>query len=275
MSINAGYLPYARSRAILDLTMEIQNTPVPGGTAPRHAWRTADKLGGFALRHVSSIQSPPVARRYLDVGCGNGFITELVSRDFSKVVGIDLEGERLENFRAHIGENPHFDILCMSADRLEFPDNSFSLITCFEVLEHVPNLELSVSEIVRVCAAGGVLVISVPQVWFPFENHGARIGNRVYSSKIPLLPYIRPLHRRFSVARVFSSRELDRLFLPWGMEILATSYASPQFERAAAQANSWESKFVWLRRILDQCERLPFVRVVTGVSILKAYRKIL
>ncbi len=84
---------------------------------------------------------------------------------------------------------------------------------------------------VRVCRPGGIIVISVPQVWFPFENHGMRIGNRVYDGKIPLLPYIRPLHRKLSCARVFSSAEMDRLFVPKGMELLGTSYAAPQFER--------------------------------------------
>src|SRR5580700_7191662 len=48
--------------------------------------------------------------------------------------------------------------------------------TCFEVLEHVPDLQASVLEIIRVCKPGGTIVISVPQVWFPFENHGMHVG---------------------------------------------------------------------------------------------------
>jgi 2-polyprenyl-3-methyl-5-hydroxy-6-metoxy-1,4-benzoquinol methylase len=254
--------------------MDIHNTPVLGGTAPRHAWRTAKKLASFARHWVDSIQCSSEGRRYLDVGCGNGFITELVAPGFDEVVGIDVEETRLEDFRAHAGSKSTFQILLMSAARIEFPSEFFPFITSFEVLEHVPDLDASAHEIVRVCRRGGIIVVSVPQVWFPFENHGARIGKWIYSGKVPVLPYMRPLHRKCSLARVFSSAEMDRLFLSKGMELLGTSYAPPQFERAAAQANSWESRLAFLTHILDRCEKIPVLRALTGVSMLKAYRKV-
>jgi ubiquinone/menaquinone biosynthesis C-methylase UbiE len=255
------------------MATQIVNTPVLGGTAPRQAQRTAQKLAGFALRFVSSIQRTPQLERYLDVGCGNGFITEFVAPGFAEVVGIDVEEVRLDEFRSHVSDKSNFKVLSMSAAKMELPNEFFSFITCFEVLEHVADLESTVGEIIRVCKPGGIIVISVPQVWFPFENHGARIGNRVYSGKIPLLPYVRPLHRKYSLARLFSSTDMDRLFLSKEVELLTTGYASPQFERAAAGESSWESKFVFLRDILDRCERIPVLRALTGVSMLKAYRK--
>src|SRR6266566_4286418 len=194
--------------------MEIQNTPVLGGTAPRHATRTAQRLANFALGWLDSIPRNSECLRYLDVGCGNGFITELVAPSFDEVVGIDMEEQRLEDFRAHVNGKPNFQILLMSAAKIEFPSEFFPLITAFEVLEHVQDLDASVREMVRVCRQGGVIVVSVPQVWFPVENHGAQIGRWLYPRKIPLLPYIRPLHRKWSLARVFSSAEMDRLFIP-------------------------------------------------------------
>jgi SAM-dependent methyltransferase len=209
------------------------------------------------------------------VGCGNGFITELTAAntDFDEVFGIDLEGERLEEFRTRSLARPNYKVLQMSASQIEFTSEWFSFITLFEVLEHIEHLDDAVREIVRVCRRGGVVVISVPQVWFPIENHGCHIGGRTYECKIPLLPYIRPLHRKYSLARVFSSGEMDDLFLSEGLELLATGYASPQFERASVRANSWERKFVFLRSILSRCENIPMLRVLTGVSMLKAYRK--
>ena len=253
--------------------MQIQNTPVLGGTAPRQAWRTAQKLAGFALRYVSSTQCHPKMGRYLDVGCGNGCITELVAPGFDETVGIDIEEMRLEEFRARVCDRLNFKILPMSAAKMGLPSDFFSFITSFEVLEHVADLDATVGELIRVCKPGGIIVVSVPQVWFPFENHGARIGKRIYSAKIPVLPYVRPLHRKYSLARIFSSTEMDRLFISKDIELLGTSYASPQFERAAAREHSWESRFMFLRDILDQCEKVPILRALTGVSMLKAYRK--
>ena len=147
--------------------MDITSTPVLGGTAPRHASRTARKLADFAFRHISDPQSS-LERRYLDVGCGNGFVTELVASGFDEVVGIDVEEMRLKDFRDHANVGVPVKILLMSADSIGFPNNCFSFITCFEVLEHVPDLRASVQEICRVCKTGGVIVASVPQVWFPF-----------------------------------------------------------------------------------------------------------
>jgi SAM-dependent methyltransferase len=255
--------------------VEVHNTPVLGGTAPRHALRTAEKLASFALCWVDSIQCSSKGQRYLDVGCGNGFITELVAPGFGEVVAIDVEQERLKDFRAHACGKLNFQVLLMSAARIEFPSEFFPFITSFEVLEHVPDLDASAHEMVRVCRRGGIIVVSVPQVWFPLENHGVRIGKNIYSGKVPVLPYIRPLHRKCSLARVFSSAEMDRLFLSRGMELLGTSYAPPQFERAAAREGSWESRLVFLKRIFDRCEKIPVLRVLAGVSMLKAYRKVL
>ncbi len=255
--------------------MDVQdrNAPAIGGTAPRHATRTARKLATFALEHISAIHCEPGVKRYLDVGCGNGFITEYIAGDFDEVVGIDMEHDRLEDFRAHTLSKPNYQIMEMSAAKIEFPNDYFSFITSFEVLEHVADLEESAQEIVRVCRRGGVLAISVPQVWFPFENHGVRLGHAIYERKIPLLPYIRPLHRKYSLARVFSSAQMDDLFLSQGIQLLATAYAAPQFERVAAKNNSWESRLKFLRSTLDRCETIPILRALTGVSMLKAYRK--
>jgi SAM-dependent methyltransferase len=254
--------------------MQVQKPPVLGGTAPRHARRTAQKLASFALRNVGSVRSGSGKRRYLDVGCGNGFITELVATSFDEVVGIDVEERCLEDFREHASDKWNFKILSMSAAKMDLPSEFFSLITSFEVLEHVADLDATAREIVRVCRPGGVVVVSVPQVWFPFENHGMRIGNWTYYRKVPALPYIRPLHRKCSLARVFSSAEMDRLFVSKNMELLETGYAAPQFERSAVRAGSWERRFVFLRHILDRCEKIPVLRAIAGVSMLKSYRKL-
>jgi len=62
------------------------------------------------------------------------------------------------------------------------------------------------------------------------------------------------------------------------MELLGTSYASPEFERAAAQANSWKGKFVFSETsetyMLNRCETAPGLRALAGVSVLEAHRKL-
>lgn len=249
----------------------MEHTPVLGGPAPHAAVRTARKLAGFALRRVATNAHAGLGL-CLDVGCGNGSITSRLASRFERVVGIDVEPDRLSEFRRNVRGDERYEILRMSADALGFSDGTFCLVSAFEVLEHVPNLRATADEMVRVCKPGGFVVISVPQVWFPFENHGIYWNGRAIHRKIPLLPYIRPLHRRFGSARLFSARDLDILFVPRGLRLVETAYAAPQFERAAASP-SWERKFQFLRGTLDICERLPILRELTGVSMLKAYEK--
>jgi SAM-dependent methyltransferase len=250
----------------------MQHTPVLGGPTPPSAARTARKLSGFALRYVDA-RCGSGENWCLDVGCGNGNITRHLGQGFGKVVGIDIEPDRLDDFHAMVQGDPRYHILRMSSDALSFANNTFALVTSFEVLEHVPNLEKTIDEMVRVCRPDGVVALSVPQIWFPLENHGMVVNGRIIDHKIPLLPYLPALHRRFGAARVFSSHQLDQLFVGRGLEVLDTAYASPQFERAAANPRSWESHFTFLRKALDWSEKTPVVRQFTGVSILKAYRK--
>jgi SAM-dependent methyltransferase len=253
--------------------MRAREDPVPGGTAPRHATRTAWKLAGFARKHIHEMRRSPPEARYLDVGCGNGFVTGFVADGFHEVHGIDTEPQRLQEFREIAAHLPNHHIHQMSASEICFEDNYFDLVTLFEVLEHVPDLTGSANEIVRVLCPGGVLVVSVPQPWFPIENHGIRWRGRNLERKIPLLPYIPPLHRRYALARVFSSSAMDRLFVTRGLELIATGYAAPQFERAGARAGSIESRIAFVRPLLERCETIPGLRALTGVSMLKAYRK--
>ncbi|HEV7666377.1 MAG TPA: class I SAM-dependent methyltransferase, partial [Chloroflexota bacterium] len=138
----------------------MQNTPVIGGPAPHSAERTARKLAGFALRHVPRTPASSDAAWCLDVGCGNGSITRQLGRTFSNIVGIDVEQDRLDDFHEQVEGDRRYHILRMSADAIGFPDAAFPFVTSFEVLEHVPDLQTSVEEIVRVIQPGGRLVIS-------------------------------------------------------------------------------------------------------------------
>lgn len=245
--------------------MECRLIPVTGGTLPYSATRTALKLGDFALRLAGRTGRDA----YLDVGCGNGHITSLVGSAFRAVVGIDMEPLRLADFRSRAPAR--IRVLRMSASRMAFPDSSFDLVTAFEVLEHVPDLARAVKEMARVCRPGGLIVISVPHDWFPIEAHGITIAGRGYHGKVPLLPYIRPLHRRWAMARIFSSQEMDALFP--GFSLLETGYAAPQIERSAANGREWARFATPLRGTLDALSTVPGIQRFVGVSMLKAYRK--
>jgi 2-polyprenyl-3-methyl-5-hydroxy-6-metoxy-1,4-benzoquinol methylase len=97
----------------------------------------------------------------LDVGCGEGVLTEQWARRIEgRVVGIDLDDPQLH---AHWAERqaPNLEYRVMKAETMPFADDEFDVATAIEVLEHVPDPEHTVAEMARV--AGGHLLVSVPR----------------------------------------------------------------------------------------------------------------
>jgi len=90
----------------------------------------------------------------LDAGCGDGRITNRLIPQYSKVVGLESSREALRNVKT--------EKLLGSVDSLPFPDKSFDLVLCCEVLEHLP-FEVyprARSELQRV--ADKYILVSVP-----------------------------------------------------------------------------------------------------------------
>lgn len=86
----------------------------------------------------------------LDVGCGGGILTETLARLSRSVVGIDLSQEALHVARQH-AEQHHLNIDYQEIAVETFAEQHqerFDVITCMEMLEHVPDP----SSIVRACA---------------------------------------------------------------------------------------------------------------------------
>jgi 2-polyprenyl-6-hydroxyphenyl methylase/3-demethylubiquinone-9 3-methyltransferase len=99
------------------------------------------------------------ANRLLDVGCGGGVLTEEFARIGLRVTGIDTSARSIQAAGEHAeSEGLEIDYLPGSALALNFPDNSFDVVSCCDVLEHIPDWEKVVAEIRRVLKPGGLFV---------------------------------------------------------------------------------------------------------------------
>jgi ubiquinone/menaquinone biosynthesis C-methylase UbiE len=106
---------------------------------------------------------------FLDLGCGDGQLTALAMRNYSKVNGVDITGKRVEEARNRcisfgkpdqIGE---FLVTNLN-EPIPFPDSSMDAISAISVLEHVFDVYDFVRECRRVLKPQGVLVIEVPNL---------------------------------------------------------------------------------------------------------------
>lgn len=107
-------------------------------------------------------RAPVAGRRILDVGCGGGILAEALARRGAQVTGIDLGEAPLAVARLHgIESDVAVDYRRIAAEALaaETP-GTFDVVTCLEMLEHVPDP----AAVVRACAAlvkpGGHLFFS-------------------------------------------------------------------------------------------------------------------
>ncbi len=110
--------------------------------------------------------------RVLDVGCGSGRHTCAVSRLKEVVaIGLDInpddviEAKNRLIYEERLGEQGGgvWGTIVADIAHMPFKDNSFDLVICSEVLEHIHDQETATCEAVRVLKAGKDLVVSVPR----------------------------------------------------------------------------------------------------------------
>ncbi|MFZ5467371.1 MAG: bifunctional 2-polyprenyl-6-hydroxyphenol methylase/3-demethylubiquinol 3-O-methyltransferase UbiG [Pseudomonadota bacterium] len=101
-------------------------------------------------------------RRVLDVGCGGGILTEALAREGAEATGVDLAASSLATARLHAeSQGLAIQYRLMPVEELAAAEpESFDVVTCMEMLEHVPDP----AAIVQACAAlvkpGGWLFLS-------------------------------------------------------------------------------------------------------------------
>ena len=107
----------------------------------------------------------------LDVGCGGGILTEAIARQGAKVTGIDLAAEPLEVARSH-GRQSDLDIdylLCSTEQLAEDKSGCFDVVTCMELLEHVPEPSETIAACASMLKTGGSAFFSTinrnPKSW--------------------------------------------------------------------------------------------------------------
>ncbi len=107
-------------------------------------------------------KAPLAGKRVLDVGCGGGILSEAMARRGAQVKGIDLGEKALKVAQLHALETQtKVDYELVSAEALaEREPASYDVVTCMEMLEHVPDPASIVSACARLVKPGGDVFFS-------------------------------------------------------------------------------------------------------------------
>jgi 2-polyprenyl-6-hydroxyphenyl methylase/3-demethylubiquinone-9 3-methyltransferase len=113
----------------------------------------------YFKRILRQLQIDPRRARALDVGCGGGLLTEEVAAMGFAVTGIDPSARSLEIAQAHAAQKKlRIEYRRSAGDELPFENESFDVVFCCDVLEHVADWDAVIREIARVLRGGGVFM---------------------------------------------------------------------------------------------------------------------
>ncbi len=172
---------------------------------PSYVWRAGQER---RLKMILSAAGNRIHGRVLEVGCGVGKYLEHLASHAGSLVGLEYDLERAQE--AH-RMSPM--LINAAAEHLPLGNSSFDVILSHEVLEHVSDDKQSVLEMVRVLKPGGVIIIFVPNLGYPFETHGIYWRGRYHFGNIPLVHYLPARWRRqlSPHVRAYSSSDVERL----------------------------------------------------------------
>jgi methionine biosynthesis protein MetW len=198
------------------------------------------KAAGLFRKHLKA------RARLLDIGCGKGNITAYLrqSLGIEEVYGIDIAAANVESARTRGVTACRTDC---NQDDLPFKDGYFDAVFAGEVIEHVLDPDRLLGEIRRTMVAGGVLVVTSPNLGAWFNRLSLLLGWQPLGGGTSFYHDVgRPHFLRFGGGdggtehlRLYTLRALNELLQVNGFQILGT---------AAAPEKETERKIAWFYR---------------------------
>ena len=138
---------------------------------PDSEFKPLHQINPLRLEYIQQRTGGLAGRRVLDVGCGGGILSESMALRGAQVVGIDLTEAPLAVARLHqLESGADLDYRQISAEALaESEPAGFEIVTCMEMLEHVPDPASTIRACAQLVKPGGHLFFSTlnrnPKAW--------------------------------------------------------------------------------------------------------------
>ena len=116
---------------------------------PDSEFKPLHRINPLRLEYIESLVGLE-DKNVLDVGCGGGLLTEAMASKGARVVGIDMADKALRVAKLHLHES-RLDVTYEKSSAEDFASRNselFDVVTCMEMLEHVPEP----AKVVRACA---------------------------------------------------------------------------------------------------------------------------
>jgi len=188
----------------------------------------------------------------LDVACGEGYGSALLSRNAASVTAVDLSAETIAHAQSRYGSLQKLQLLQADATSISLPDKSIDLAVSFETIEHIEDQSGFLVEMDRLLKDDGLLVISSPDkaVYSDAHEH----DNPFHTHEMYREEFEAFLKTRFSAVQMFEQALLFQSVI----------WRQPDQTMAKAQATTQHLKNWQLEQGLDY--PAPYVLAVCARS---------
>ena len=129
---------------------------------PNSEFKPLHQINPLRLGWIDRLSGGLAGKRVLDIGCGGGILSESMARLGAEVTGIDLADKPLKVAQLHaLDAGISVDYQAIAAEDLaQMAPASFDVVTCMEMLEHVPDPASTVQACATLVKPGGRVFFS-------------------------------------------------------------------------------------------------------------------
>ena len=181
---------------------------VVAGSTPERIWLDHIYRYEYAKKLVKG-------KDVLDISCGTGYGSRILcDGGAARVIGLDISNNIIDYASSKYGtkvlEFRVGDIL-----NIDFVNNNFDVITCFETIEHVNNQKKAFMELQRVLRPEGILIISSPnrRLTSPGKTINEQPDNHFHTIEYSTAEFICNVGSYFHILQVYGQRAINRFIL--------------------------------------------------------------
>ncbi len=233
--------------------------------------KPADATDRIILKRIALTQKIPdfCGQNYslADVGCGNGASLFLLAPHMKKATGMDIFPQNQHAFlklqQQQNQQNIAFELINLEG---KLPAERFDRLISFEVIEHFENEKAGVKNMFNLLKTNGIGVISVPNKWWIFETHGAKLPFLPWN-RVPFFSWLPKLiHERYANARIYTKSRIKKVLQEAGFEVVKMQYVTaPMDVLPEGKLKKWLLKYIFR----GDSTKIPFL----ATSILVHIRK--
>lgn len=211
--VNLGWSDASRNESGIHISKEIKETEISFPSESYEVNAENKEYSGvwasWRVKQIAEEMSKLGQKIIWEIGSGHGNVAIPLKMQNVCVIGIEplMSGAEItakRKIRTYVG----------TLEAMKFPPNSISVIGIFDVLEHLENPQLLLSEIYRVLVPGGILMVLVPAHQWLFSDFDLSIGHyRRYSKKALLKSLNQEGFQTIKVRYLFSLFVIPALLL--------------------------------------------------------------